>query len=54
MAARLASSTEPESVKEKPAISEPVIAGVNRSGKRQVGQLADFGLVTYWWEQLIR
>ena len=42
MAARLASSTEPESVKEKPAISEPVIAGVNRSGKRRLGQLADF------------
>ena len=42
MAARLASSTEPESVKEKPAVSGPVIAGVNRSGKRRLGQLADF------------
>merc|ERR1712236_175711 len=31
-----------ESVKEKPAISGPVIAGINRSGKRRLGQLADF------------
>ena len=42
MAARRASCTEPESVKEKPAVSGPVIAGVNRSGKRRLGQLADF------------
>ena len=42
MAARL--NTEPESfkVKEKPGNLKPVIAGVNRSGKRRVGQLADF------------
>ena len=42
MAARRARHTEPESVKEKPAISGPVIAGINRSGRKRLGQLADF------------
>ena len=44
MAARL--NTEPESfkVKEKPGNLKPVIAGVNRYGKRRVGQLADFAI----------
>ena len=42
MAGRRASRTEPESVKEKPAVSEPVIAGINRSGRKRLGQLADF------------
>ena len=43
MAGRRPSRTEPELVKEKPAISEPVrIAGINRSGKQRAGQLADF------------
>ena len=42
MAARRARHTEPESVKEKPAISGPVIAGINRSGRKHLGQLADF------------
>ena len=42
MAGRRASRTEPESVKEKPAISGPIIAGINRSGRKRLGQLADF------------
>ena len=42
MAGRRASRTEPESFKQKPAISGPVIAGTNRSGRKRLGQLADF------------
>ena len=42
MAGRCARHTEPESVKEKPAISGPAVAGINRSGRKRLGQLADF------------
>ena len=42
MSARRARHPEPESGKEKPAVSEPVIAGINRSGRKRLGQLADF------------
>ena len=42
MVARLNTEPEPFKIKEKPGNLKPVIAGVNRSGKRRVGQLADF------------
>ena len=42
MPVRRASRTEPEVVKEKPATSGPVIAGILRSGRKRLGQLADF------------
>ena len=42
MPVRRASRTEPEVATEKPAISKPVIAGTNRSGRKRLGQLADF------------
>ena len=42
MAGRRAIRMEPESVKEKPAVSGPAIAGINRSGRKRLGQLADF------------
>ena len=42
MADRRPSNTEPEVVKEKPATSGPVIAGILRSGRKRLGQLADF------------
>ena len=42
MSARRARHPEPESGKEKPAVSKPVKAGINRSGRKRLGQLADF------------
>ena len=42
MAARRVKHTESESGKESSAASEPVIAGINRSGKKRLNQLADF------------
>ena len=42
MAARRVKHTESESGKESSAASEPVIAGINRSGRKRLGQLADF------------
>ena len=42
MPARGAKHTESESGKENSATPEPVIAGINRSGRKRLGQLADF------------
>ena len=42
MAARRVKHTESESGKESSNASEPVIAGINRSGRKRLGQLADF------------
>ena len=62
MAARLNTEPEPFKIKEKPDNLKPVIAGVNRSGKRRVGQLTDFesseeptaeSLQTDWTDNLL-
>ena len=42
MAARRVKHTESESGKDGSSASEPVIAGINRSGKKRLNQLADF------------